>query len=372
MVFVWVEGLLAIGPCALVPSRARSRPTPSTLSSTMSWLIPSRKTLQWLLIWDSRRLISSSIPVLETSLTSFAVPAFLSSSSPSADAPAALDPPTLSTDDNSQAAEEADDDDDAPPPFPLPDSHQRSSAPSQTPLPPPPPPPTFSLTPADDQLRDPLADDDDEPLPRSRGKGKALATPTTTTKVIKTREKVVLEVGFSALDWSRVQRSGVWKDGPLRVRILFLSLSPTHSPSSCLALRSQQLTPNKLSFFLGVRAQGHNLPPHPIRVTPSLLASHKDPTKGDVWTAINGRVYNMTPYAGFHPGGVKELMRCAGRDGTKLFSASSLISCPPSLSHCLSLRKRCRLTQRIFLFLLSPFGALSEQWRPTPGSIQSS
>lgn len=233
-----------------------------------------------LLVWDSRRLISGSIPVLETSSTFFAVPAFLSSSSPSADAPAALDPPTLSTDDNSQAAEE--DDDDAPPPFPLPDSHQRSSAPSQTPLLPPPPPPTFSLTPADDQLRDPLADEDDEPLPRSRGKGKALATPTTTTKVIKTREKVVLEVGFSALDWSRVQRSGVWKDGPLRVRFLFsLPLSPTNSPSSCLALRSQHLTPKRLTLFLpwGARA-GSQPPPAPNPSDPLPPSLPQRPNKG--------------------------------------------------------------------------------------------
>jgi hypothetical protein len=57
--------------------------------------------------------------------------------------------------------------------------------------------------------------------------------------------------------------------------------------------------------------KGADLPFHPIRVTPSLLASHKDASKGDQWTAINGRVYNLTPYAKFHPGGIKELMRCA-------------------------------------------------------------
>lgn len=75
-----------------------------------------------------------------------------------------------------------------------------------------------------------------------------------------------------------------------------------------------------------VALQGADLPFHPIRVTPSLLATHKDASKGDQWTAINGRVYNLTPYAKFHPGGVKELMRCAGRDGTKLFSAFPLIA----------------------------------------------
>lgn len=39
----------------------------------------------------------------------------------------------------------------------------------------------------------------------------------------------------------------------------------------------------------------------------------------DAWTALGGRVYNLTPYLPFHPGGEPELMRCAGRDGTKLF-----------------------------------------------------
>lgn len=37
----------------------------------------------------------------------------------------------------------------------------------------------------------------------------------------------------------------------------------------------------------------------------------------DAWTTINGKVYNITP--SYHPGGEKELMTVAGRDGTKLF-----------------------------------------------------
>lgn len=40
----------------------------------------------------------------------------------------------------------------------------------------------------------------------------------------------------------------------------------------------------------------------------------------DAWTVLNGKVYNMTAYLPFHPGGEKEIMRCAGRDGTRLFS----------------------------------------------------
>jgi cytochrome b involved in lipid metabolism len=47
-------------------------------------------------------------------------------------------------------------------------------------------------------------------------------------------------------------------------------------------------------------------------------------TEKDAWTVLNGRVYNMTPYLPFHPGGVDEMMRVAGRDGTKLFSEFGL------------------------------------------------
>ncbi|KAH7930697.1 hypothetical protein BV22DRAFT_1139150 [Leucogyrophana mollusca] len=51
----------------------------------------------------------------------------------------------------------------------------------------------------------------------------------------------------------------------------------------------------------------------------SLKSSGED-LRENAWTAINGKVYNITPYLPFHPGGDKELMRVAGRDGTKLFS----------------------------------------------------
>ena len=54
-----------------------------------------------------------------------------------------------------------------------------------------------------------------------------------------------------------------------------------------------------------------------IRVTPSLLKEHNK--KDDAWSAFNGKVYNITHYLPYHPGGEKELMRVAGRDGSKLF-----------------------------------------------------
>lgn len=42
----------------------------------------------------------------------------------------------------------------------------------------------------------------------------------------------------------------------------------------------------------------------------------------DAWMILNGKVYNITPYIDYHPGGATEIMRAAGRDGTKLFMAT--------------------------------------------------
>lgn len=39
----------------------------------------------------------------------------------------------------------------------------------------------------------------------------------------------------------------------------------------------------------------------------------------DAWTSYNGKVYNITPYVSFHPGGKGELLRGAGKDSGKLF-----------------------------------------------------
>ena len=51
----------------------------------------------------------------------------------------------------------------------------------------------------------------------------------------------------------------------------------------------------------------------PQRMTMSEIAEHK--ARDDAWSVFNGKVYNITPYLHYHPGGVAELMRVAGRDG---------------------------------------------------------
>ncbi|MCL7046059.1 hypothetical protein MKW94_018428 [Papaver nudicaule] len=47
--------------------------------------------------------------------------------------------------------------------------------------------------------------------------------------------------------------------------------------------------------------------------------------EGSIWTVLKGRVYNITPYMNFHPGGVDMLMKGAGRDCTSLFSILELL-----------------------------------------------
>ncbi|KAM3358380.1 cytochrome b5 domain-containing protein RLF [Capsicum galapagoense] len=39
-----------------------------------------------------------------------------------------------------------------------------------------------------------------------------------------------------------------------------------------------------------------------------------------MWTVLKGRVYNITPYMKFHPGGVDMLMKAVGKDCTALFN----------------------------------------------------
>lgn len=40
----------------------------------------------------------------------------------------------------------------------------------------------------------------------------------------------------------------------------------------------------------------------------------------DAWSVFSGKVYNISPYISFHPGGEAELLRAAGRDGTRMFA----------------------------------------------------
>ncbi|KAK6422459.1 hypothetical protein LTR95_016680 [Oleoguttula sp. CCFEE 5521] len=81
-------------------------------------------------------------------------------------------------------------------------------------------------------------------------------------------------------------------------------LSPGHSPMDWAALsRNENLS--------GV--------PTLQRVTPSMLKAMTGRKGKPAWSSYQGKVYNITPYLPFHPGGEPELMKGAGRDGAALF-----------------------------------------------------
>lgn len=86
-------------------------------------------------------------------------------------------------------------------------------------------------------------------------------------------------------------------------------LSPGHSPLDWARLSSHP------------QADLRGLPPGTpyLRVTPAMLKKMTGRKGKDAWTVMGGKVYNVTPYLGFHPGGEAELLKGAGRDGTRLF-----------------------------------------------------
>lgn len=89
-----------------------------------------------------------------------------------------------------------------------------------------------------------------------------------------------------------------------------VTLEPGHSPLDWAALTADPS--NEL--------KGKDAPPNSmIRVTPSQLKAQNGRKGKDAWTVYQGKVYNITPYVPFHPGGKGELLRGAGKDSAKLF-----------------------------------------------------
>ncbi|KAH6623837.1 hypothetical protein F5144DRAFT_595936 [Chaetomium tenue] len=148
-------------------------------------------------------------------------------------------------------------------------------------MPPPPRPPTLRPPSSGTTNTPSLAPPRGRPLPvpaRGQPGCSTLAPPPThSSKPDKPSRAVILTPGHSPLDWARL--SG---DPSADLRGL-----PAGSPY--------------------------------LRVTPSMLKRMTGRRGKDAWTVLGGRVYNMTPYLPFHPGGEPELLRAAARDGTRLF-----------------------------------------------------
>ncbi|XP_019854312.1 PREDICTED: cytochrome b5 reductase 4-like [Amphimedon queenslandica] len=71
----------------------------------------------------------------------------------------------------------------------------------------------------------------------------------------------------------------------------------------------------------------------PRPVSREELARHC--TEDDAWTCYNGKVYNITAYFRFHPGGKEDLMKAAGKDCTILFDeAHKWVNIQSMLKRC--------------------------------------
>ncbi|KAH0835972.1 heme/steroid binding protein [Fonsecaea pedrosoi] len=104
-------------------------------------------------------------------------------------------------------------------------------------------------------------------------------------------------------------------------------LEPGHSPLDWAAL-----TANPDSHLRGKDAPGENL----MRVTSAQLKRQNGRKGRDAWTVYQGKVYNITPYIPFHPGGAGEIMRGAGKDSVKLFmEVHPWVNWDAMLSECL-------------------------------------
>ncbi len=53
------------------------------------------------------------------------------------------------------------------------------------------------------------------------------------------------------------------------------------------------------------------------KLTLADIAPHN--TASDCWSAINGKVYNLTPFIPIHPGG-QAIVKACGKDGSALFN----------------------------------------------------
>lgn len=119
---------------------------------------------------------------------------------------------------------------------------------------------------------------------------------TTPSSQARSRQKVLLQPGHSPLDWAHLNRT--------HPKHKLRGVDPSTPPPQCVKINKEELKKHK--------------------------------SRSDCWTCINGKVFNITPYVNFHPGGVDEIMKCAGRDGTSLFNKyHSWVNVDRMLENCI-------------------------------------
>ncbi|MBR9703327.1 cytochrome b5 domain-containing protein [Candidatus Woesearchaeota archaeon] len=99
----------------------------------------------------------------------------------------------------------------------------------------------------------------------------------------------------------------------LLIVLLFVIVAPAEAPASSLpTANSNLLTGNVVSDDKAI-----NEP----QLTMVVVEEHA--TAEDCWTIIEDKVYDITSYVPFHPGGKAEITRICGGDGTALFTTSA-------------------------------------------------
>ncbi|WWC71016.1 uncharacterized protein I206_104969 [Kwoniella pini CBS 10737] len=183
---------------------------------------------------------------------------------------------------------------DAPPPFPLLNSHQRSSAPTPSST------PSFSIAPPSP----PKANGNDEEEPSDLNIAIVDAPLGDMLPPVSTTRKPNFGIQKGGLDPASNGLNGAEKKpDPVKKKKGKVALTPGHSALDWARLTSSGQDLRGVHGFQ--------------RVTLAELKEHNTPD--DAWSVFNGMVYNITPYLPYHPGGEDEMMRVAGRDGTKLF-----------------------------------------------------
>lgn len=83
--------------------------------------------------------------------------------------------------------------------------------------------------------------------------------------------------------------------------------------------KARNLVNPGMSMVNWMKLQDSRQRPNPRRKIPLVeVANHN--TESDCWMVIRNCVYDVTEYLPYHPGGVPELMKGAGKDATALFN----------------------------------------------------
>lgn len=104
------------------------------------------------------------------------------------------------------------------------------------------------------------------------------------TKKPTVRAKVPFEKGYSQMDWLKLTRTHP-------------DLAGSHTEFFVISFK------NKMMQFLNLIYVVPGLKGQSNKRLISIDEVRKHKTEGDMWTVLKGRVYNISPYMKFHPGG---------------------------------------------------------------------